>query len=414
MNNIKVKANNESGQVSIITVIIFIMLFSVVVVSFSRIMVAASRQAVNDELAASAKAAAESGVEDAKRILSYCASPGSTGCDMLDKPIKDSTCTTVSNSNALMSAVQRAVIADTSSSIKVGDSDREEYLCLKMTMLTPDYLGSLGDDGDPNSAESVVVPLKFVSGDPNDNDPKSAMTIQVQWHNTTSDKDGNATLLAGSDLPIADKWDGTKPAVLRVEFVAVPKTNITVDKLIANTRAVTLRPSLTENVFGATKVSSAFNLDSWIAKTDPKNATDSVTNLLQVKCTAGTSTSGYACSTTFTIPQTPGTAGTTYLFDADNYDYYMRLQSVYHGTNFRLSAKDAAGFSLYFDHVQANVDVTGRATESQKRLDVRLNPSDGGDNGYQWWPDYAIDTAGKVCKQMSIEAATGVDNCVEN
>ncbi len=411
MKNMRVRANKESGQVSIITVIVFILLFSVIVISFSRIMVTASRQAVNDELASSARAAAESGVEDAKRILSYCTSSG-TECTMLDKPIDKSTCTTISSSSTLMKAMQRSVTTGTSSSVKVGDgANQEEYLCLKMSMLTPDYLGSLDSNGNTDgTGESVIVPLKFVNKDNIATPPK---TIKVQWHNTSDDSDGPADLLGGSDLPPTSKWGGTIPAVLRVEFVAVPKTGFTIDKLIQNTRAVTLRPSTTENTFGATKVSTAYNLDSWIAKTAPNTVSPTTAYLVQVQCTGGSGLDGYACNTSFTIPRVIGSGNSDYLFDTTGqYDYYMRLQSIYQNTHFRLSAKDGSDNNLFFDHIQANVDVTGRALESQKRLDIRLNPNNG-DEDYQWWPDYAVDTAGKVCKNMTIEAWTGKDNCTD-
>jgi hypothetical protein len=424
MKGIRARASNESGQVSIITVIVFILLFSVLVISFSRIMVTASRQAVNDELAASAKAAAESGIEDAKRILSYCntATTPASDCVALDKPIEQSNCTTIAGNSALMGALQRSVVSGSGSSVKVGDANQEEYLCLKMTALTLDYLGSLDSNGNPDGlGESVIVPLKFVNSSNVQTTPK---TIRVQWHNTSSDSDGSATMLAGSDLPAANKWGSATPAVLRAEFVAVPKTGFTIDSLAANTRAVTLRPSTAKNNFGAAEIASTFyngaspatatyNLDSWIAKSQPNAISPATAFLLQTLCQNGSD--GYACSVAFTIPVKPGAGGSNYIFDTvspTGYNYYMRLQSVYQNTHFRLSAKDIDGRDLYFDHIQANVDVTGRASESQKRLSARLDPNNG-DEDYQWWPDYVVDSAGKVCKNMTIEAWEGTDNCTD-
>jgi Tfp pilus assembly protein PilX len=88
--------NREAGQVAIITVAIFMILFSVLVVSFTRMMVASARQTANDELRATALAAAESGVEDAKRVLTYCyANPSASGCsDELSKR-NETSCTQV-------------------------------------------------------------------------------------------------------------------------------------------------------------------------------------------------------------------------------------------------------------------------------------------------------------------------------
>ena len=61
--------NRESGQASMVTVAMFMMLFAVVAVSFTYIVVTATRQATNETLQSTARAAAESGVEDAKRLL---------------------------------------------------------------------------------------------------------------------------------------------------------------------------------------------------------------------------------------------------------------------------------------------------------------------------------------------------------
>ncbi|TWP20718.1 hypothetical protein EUA61_03620, partial [TM7 phylum sp. oral taxon 346] len=52
--------DRESGQASMVTVAMFMMLFSVITVGFTYVMISASRQAVNDSLQSSAKAAAES------------------------------------------------------------------------------------------------------------------------------------------------------------------------------------------------------------------------------------------------------------------------------------------------------------------------------------------------------------------
>ena len=405
MKNTKVR--NESGQVSIITVIAFILLFSVLVISFSRIMVAASRQAVNDELAASAKAAADAGIEDAKRILSYCAAGGGADCDMLDKPLEDSDCTTISSKNSLMNALQRQVVSG--SSVKVGNGvNQEEYLCLKMTMSTPDFLESLSSDGNSDGRhESIVIPLKFVD---RNNVPTMARTIRIQWHNTSSGSSGSASPLNGSDLPPTDKWDGTAPAVVRAEFVAVPAGSFRFDQLAENMRAVTLRPSTAENAFGAPKVvGNAFNLDywSWAGASEPRSDSDTKFPLMQIRCNGS---DGYACSVEFTIPRTPGGGGTDYLFDTNQYNYYLRLQAVYQNTNVRVSAKDGSGRNLYFSKVQAAVDVTGRAGESLKRLATRLNPVSP-DPDDEWWPDYAVDSAGKICKRMTIKDVDGTDYC---
>ena len=64
--------SSERGQASMVTVAMFMMLFAVVAVSFTYIVVSTTRQSTNETLQSTAKTAAESGVEDAKRLLVYC------------------------------------------------------------------------------------------------------------------------------------------------------------------------------------------------------------------------------------------------------------------------------------------------------------------------------------------------------
>ncbi|MCG5079310.1 hypothetical protein MBN61_00945, partial [Candidatus Saccharibacteria bacterium] len=72
-------ADRESGQASMVTVAMFMMLFAAIAVSFTFVVISASRQALNDSLQSSAKIAAESGVEDAKRLIVYCYNKRSGG-----------------------------------------------------------------------------------------------------------------------------------------------------------------------------------------------------------------------------------------------------------------------------------------------------------------------------------------------
>ena len=65
------KKNGERGQTAILSVIFFSILMMVLTVSFMKMVTAAQAAATNNESAASSRAAANSGVEDAKRIVDY-------------------------------------------------------------------------------------------------------------------------------------------------------------------------------------------------------------------------------------------------------------------------------------------------------------------------------------------------------
>ena len=75
------KKNGERGQTAILSVIFFSILMMVLTVSFMKMVTAAQVAATNNESAASSRAAANSGVEDAKRIVDYClANPTKAQC----------------------------------------------------------------------------------------------------------------------------------------------------------------------------------------------------------------------------------------------------------------------------------------------------------------------------------------------
>jgi Tfp pilus assembly protein PilX len=397
-------SRNQSGQVAILTVVMFMLLFSIVVVSFTRVMVAASHETVSDELRAQATAAAESGIEDAKRILTYCyANPTATACNGVIGN-QNQTCTDVINSTLLTQLGLRdstdVVNVDNTKQVKVG-SGQEYYLCLKINTLTPDYTGTAS----AASGKSEIIPLKLRNAS---GQIVPVANITVEWHSKADppDGDGVAVLKAGSDFPAISQWtNANNPATMRVEFISVPKTTtFSLDTLTNNARAVTIRPSTSRSggqilsSLYANGSGSAYNIDYWASNTNPNQAN---TPFLQRDCST---TNAYACSVPFTE--------TDKRFDPNANDYYLRLQAIYRDAHYRITAYDADGNKLYFDGVQPSVDVTGRASDSFQRINARITPvNNAGDTGNSWWPEYAVDSGGKVCKKLSVAAANGQDGC---
>jgi hypothetical protein len=376
----------QSGQVAILTVVIFMILFSVLVVSFTRIMVAASRQTVSDELRAKATSAAESGIEDAKRVLTYCLNNLDASGNFLDlncqtlRKIGASQCSEAVPTALLSSKLKTEVVSD---QVKVGN-DQEYYLCLIINALPDDIVGQLSANG-----ESVIIPLRFRGSD-----GKAAVPNQVtvEWHIKSIPPDGDGSdvaLSSGTDFPSMPVWLASKaPAVVRLELATIPKSGFNLQTITDNARAVTLRPS--------SGGANSTDIDAFAPKANPNAMT---VPLFQNKCNL--SSTGYVCS--FTFSKSSG-------FNLNN-DYYLRLQSIYRSTHYRITAKNTNG-PLYFDGVQAKVDVTGRAQDSYQRLQARVQPVNSeADDSTNWWPEYAIDSGGKVCKKMSVALDSGSDDC---
>ena len=423
-------ADRESGQASMVTVAMFMMLFAAIAVSFTFVVISASRQALNDSLQSSAKIAAESGVEDAKRLIVYCynkRSGGSyttpdaqqlcpkvigklstdlegMGCDYILKPMHDI---------GTISSVEKE---DNGRGyrVKVGDNsggkneNNEYYQCLKIATKTDNYQGVVN-----NLGKSVIVPLRVVDGN---NQAAVIDRLEIEWHRNVTGNDGDDPAkmngAMGTGLPPAGTWNSgnsNRPAVLRVERVGVPKGNFTLDQLADSDTALTLRPSVNKKVgnyrLGDYKPRYPFNDRDKIAPNSQyyDQHGNKTAPIAEAACTdGGGSNNEYACKTTFYGDP----------LDTVNTDYYLRINAIYRSTHFKITAKDQNGNKLYFDGVQPLVDVTGRSSDSFSRIQARLKPSfDKNADSTNWWPEYVIDTNGKVCKDIEVQYDTGEDRC---
>ena len=392
------RINRESGKVSILTVTLFIMLFSILTVGFSRIMASMSRQVQNDELSARALASAESGVEDAKRILSFCLNnPNTSGCELLNDPIEEQDCDSV-----IQRFSDAGVINRIDNQVRIGEgNDAQYYLCLQISRLTRDFIGQVTGDG-----RSVIIPMNWVNAG---GIRTPARTVTIEWHRMGigSEHDGPVNLIGGSAFPAVSQWNG--PATIRAELVRVPN-NFTINQLVADARAVTLRPTSSPNsggllvdpVYEPPATGNAWNIDHWQRNVEPNTVNEP---LMAIRCL---DTGAHSCSFTFTngIGIIGGPVGEA--------THYLRLQAIYRDARFRITARDEYGNQLYLLGTQPEIDVTGRALDAFRRLRARVEPNANMNDGSIgiWWPEYAIESGGVVCKDMSVIAQRGMDNCV--
>ena len=414
-------ADRESGQASMVTVAMFMMLFAAIAVSFTFVVISASRQALNDSLQSSAKAAAESGVEDAKRLIVYCynkrQSDGSyppadkplcsevigklsdelegRGCDKILKPMYDKG--GISDVEEEGGRGYRVRVGNSGSSNN--NENNEYYQCLKIATKTDNYQGMVN-----NLGKSVIVPLRVV-----DTQNRAAVidSLKIEWHRNVAGSDGDNQAemngAEGTGLPPANIWTkSNRPAVLRVERVGVPKGNFTLDQLADSDTALTLRPSVNGN--GGGKDKNRYHLGDYKPyyqsgrdSIAPNNQYGGKAPIVEVKCDGA----DYACKTIFEDS-----------LDTTKKDYYLRINAIYRNTHFKITAYDQHNNKLYFDGVQPLVDVTGRSSDSFSRIQARLKPSfDKNADSTNWWPEYVIDTNGKVCKDIEVQYDKGEDRC---
>ena len=414
-------ADRESGQASMVTVAMFMMLFAAIAVSFTFVVISASRQALNDSLQSSAKIAAESGVEDAKRLIVYCYNKRSGGsyitpdaqqlcpkvigklstelegmdCDYILKPMHD---------NGTISSVEKE---DNGRGyrVRVGNNsggkneNNEYYQCLKIATKTDNYQGTVN-----NLGKSVIVPLRVVDGK---NQAAVIDRLEIEWHRNVTGNDGDDLAemngANGTGLPPAGTWNNSnRPAVLRVERVGVPKNNFTLDSLAESDTALTLRPSVSGNGKGGYRLGNyepqypSGNKD----KIAPNSQYHKGVPIVEAYCQNGGNNNDYACKTIFNKES---------LYTDKT--YYLRINAIYRSTHFKITAYQGKN-KLYFDGVQPLVDVTGRSSDSFSRIQARLKPSfDKNADSTNWWPEYVIDTNGKVCKDIEVQYDKGEDRC---
>ncbi len=415
--------DRESGQASMVTVAMFMMLFAAIAVSFTFVVISASRQALNDSLQSSAKIAAESGVEDAKRLIVYCynkRSGGSyttpdaqqlcpkvigklstelegMGCDYILKPMYD---------NGTISNVEQES-NNRGYRVKVGNNgggdneNNEYYQCLKIATKTDNYQGTVN-----NLGKSVIVPLRVVD---KYNQAAVIDRLEIEWHRNVTGNDGDDLAemngANGTGLPPAGTWNNSnRPAVLRVERVGVPKGGFNLNDLAGSDTALTLRPSESGNGKGGYRLGNyepqypSGNKD----KIAPNSQYHKGVPIVEAYCQNGDNNNDYACKTIFNKES----------LYTNKKDYYLRINAIYRSTHFKITAYDQHNNKLYFDGVQPLVDVTGRSSDSFSRIQARLKPSfDKNADSTNWWPEYVIDTNGKVCKDIEVQYDTGEDRC---
>lgn len=412
--------DRELGQASMVTVAMFMMLFAAIAVSFTFVVISASRQALNDSLQSSAKIAAESGVEDAKRLIVYCYNKRSGGS--YTTPDAQQLCPQVIGKlstdlegmgcDKILEKMYKKGISDVEQEgnrgyrVRVGNNgsnnnneNNEYYQCLKIATKTDNYQGVVN-----NLGKSIIVPLRVVDGK---NQAAVIDRLEIEWHRNVTGNDGDDLAemngANGTGLPPAGTWNNSnRPAVLRVERVGVPKNNFTLDSLAENDTALTLRPSVSGNGKSGYRLGNyqpqypSGNKD----KIAPNSQYHKGVPIVEAYCQNGGNNNDYACKTIFNKES---------LYTDKT--YYLRINAIYRSTHFKITAYQGKN-KLYFDGVQPLVDVTGRSSDSFSRIQARLKPSfDKNADSTNWWPEYVIDTNGKVCKDIEVQYDTGEDRC---
>ncbi len=382
----------EEGFVSLFTVIFFMLLISVITIGFLRIMAVEQRQALDNDLTASALASAESGIEDAKRaILKYSSLPqGDPLKTELRTALTSSACDSLFSSNAIRSALD----IRNDGSITGHPELNQFYTCLSVNLNSPDYVSN------SSAGKSEFIPLRSENNADFDQ-------IKISWHlisNTIgSEGDGiPARYPLGTTLPqvvspnTSNSWtDQQYPAYMRIQVYGFPNGSFNRSNINDRTRSIFLAPNASTNA-----AASGENEPILLSTVDalPHNFDQAKTGVRGVRCKDNPPTDplndkigSYACTATIELPNEPGLRG-------NNNNYYLRVTPIYGGTHFKAELKNSSTNNIVnFSEVQPIIDSTGRASDVFRRIQARVRLDSATD-----LPEYTVETAETICKNMQV------------
>lgn len=380
-------STHQSGFVSLFSVIFFMLFITVLTIGFVRIMGIEQRQALDNDLSASAYAAAQSGLEDGKRaILRYYDLAANDPSNPLRTQLRNAL--TSSDCNALTGtpSIVTALGLNAAGSVTGNTQLEQYYTCLTVNLNSPDYIHS------KPAGESDYVPLRTTSG--------NFDQIKVSWHLLSStvgvEGDGvpaNYVPTSTSLPPLvnvtgtpANSWTTQRyPAYLRVQLYGYPNGNINRADLEARSRTFLLIPSGSVNP-GSIADTTPINFET----ADPRGVDQTKDIVKPIRCINSPSSNigAYACSATLAMPIGP--------LVSSNNNYFLRVTPIYGQSHFRLALVDS-GSATDFSEVQPIVDVTGRANDVFRRIQarVRINPPGS-------LPEFGVESADTICKNMRI------------
>ncbi len=381
------KQKFKQGATSIYVVVISTLLFSVITVSFIRIIISETNRTTSDELAQSAYDSALAGVEDTKTALkSYyeclAAETDENGCDVIKHYIQEGFRTTDLEPNdpdygycdAISQALGRIgesenkeVIIQEKDSSQNEDDIIQAYTCVTIDDTLADYRATL------SSGNSLrVIPLKT----PN---PENVTGIQISWY---TEDDG----VAFSGLNYANQnsfnklSEGTPiPPTITAEIIQTgPTYNIdqfnNTENGETNRGTVVLVPARQGTAGAKTHITKDVLLDS-----NDHSYDRSTTNVPQkISCEE----EEFACTASFALPNPIGggdrNPDTFFLVISLPYGQPTTTFSVQLCQDHDAIPGDCEGDNAIaeFKGAQIAVDSTGRANDMYSRVEARVEFND--------------------------------------
>lgn len=376
--------DKQQGLVSLMTVMFFMIFIMLIAVGFLSLVTHDNRRSVDNDLSASALAAANSGVEEGKRILLYCRNnPSATGCSSALNS-KDN-CSVFSNGDGQALAASLGIQVDTNGQGVIGASSQYDqyFSCLTIQTKTDYTTNVLDEDSD------VIQHLKTV----NEFD-----RVNVAWSDDISQN--NRTGEIGSWLKKGAWGAASLMPVLQVQVIPFVASDFNdLNGLESKTRTVYVVPCDGAATCNVTKHIGVLDARGSAGNFRNNTSPMPMAPITYAKCTIPPDGSSYHCDATLEG------------FNSSTSSYYVRVSLLYaQKTNLQITPYKAGtpNDPAILDDVQPWIDVTGRTNDVYRR--VRAQVSYGADPVL---PRHVIDSAASICKLMTITnaAATTTMNC---
>lgn len=325
---------NQQGIVSIVVTIILMIILTLIVLSFAKISRREGRNALDRQLSTQAFYAAESGINDARKVLKAWV----TSSDPKIKTDYMDDCT--------------AFAAAASPSITLpgvlSGSGAASYTCLFVDPSPPTIKYVKSD-------AQHIFPLEDAGGTP-------LNTMEIYW-----DDGSGGSNFAGCPAP------KTNPTVLPAANCHAPVLRL---ELVDASAPATLTTSKVFFLYPSS--SSGGTLDY------SGSATGSTA---QANCSAG-------------APQEQCKIQITGM---PALKYYVRIKNIYRPAVLTITANNGAAQLI---GAQALIDATGKATDVERRIQVRVQANDLAGN----IPLYGLQATDRICKKFSVDGTTVTDN----
>lgn len=345
-----VRMKKQQGFVSIITVITLSILLSLLTVAFVKVMARSQRQTLDTQLSTQANYAAETGINDA--IKAIISNPGAI-------PFDDTDCAATPITSTADPVAQKKLGSGATGEVS------EEYTCQLISSGVKDVLTTVGDQG------NRIYPIKT--------DGVNANSIKIEWE----DKAANNNFNKGGpeDYPSIGNWGATTPAMLRLTLYtpcAGGCADFARDALISSQKNFFIKPGVGGGTMSFNSADGAAGLGD---------------------CQPINNSRPFACSITISdlVPAVATSAQNS---------LFLKITPIYGSASVRFTALNPAGGTpLTMTGAQYRIDVTGKANDVYRRLEVRVPlPSYGA-------PGIGIES-GSVCKKFEWNGSAKIsENC---